>query len=122
MFEDIRQAARTVISKVFETMFFISVDSYDDDRREEPLKFSSPILRGEIGFKGKYSGKLVLYLSSELAKMMAINFMGLEDNEVPESQRMDVVSELCNVICGNLFSQFRLFRRRRDWWDGGTIP
>jgi len=36
---------------------------------------------------------------------MASNFMGLEEESAPDAQAMDMVNELCNMICGNLFSQ-----------------
>lgn len=106
MFENIREVAQDVVSNVFETMFFILSNSCEDDRHEEePLRFSPTIFRGEIGFRGNRSGRLILSVPYELAKMMAINFMGLEDGEISESQTMDVVGELCNVICGNLFAR-----------------
>ena len=106
MFENIREVAQGVVSNVFETMFFISSNSCEDDfHGKETLKFSPPIFRGEIGFRGNCSGRLILSVPYELAKVMATNFMGLENDEISESQTMDVVGELCNVICGNLFAR-----------------
>jgi len=106
MFEDVRQAAISATSKVFETMFFITVELQEESGGEALSLESCPsLLKGEIGFQGKHSGQLKLYLPSELAKMMATNFMGLEEESASDSQAMDMVNELCNMICGNLFTQ-----------------
>ncbi len=103
MFEDLRQATIAVASKVFETMFFISLD--EQGGGEEA--FTAPkVLRGEIGFKGTDSGALILVLPYEFAKNMTTNFLGLEEEEATEGQVTDMVGELCNMICGNLFSEF----------------
>jgi CheY-specific phosphatase CheX len=118
MIEEIRSTAISVTSTVFETMFFIPLVIRGEDGEEEsPLSKSSVLFRGEIGFNGKVSGKLRLYLPTELAKMMVNNFMGLEEGTVLESQTMDMVNELCNMVCGNLFSQLD----KKTIWDL-TLP
>ncbi len=85
-------------------MFFISLTPKEGGLSEEPEFFhaSGSILKGEIGFYGRYRGRLKLYLPSDLARSMASNFMGLEEEEVSDSQTNDMVKELCNMICGNL--------------------
>ncbi len=107
MIEDIRNAAIAVTLKVFETMFFIPLELQDRKQEEghPPLESPPSYLRGEITFQGKWSGKIGLYLPAELAKTMAANFMGSEEDEVSESKAIDMVSESCNVLCGNLLSQ-----------------
>ena len=99
MFEHIRETAITVVLEAFETMFFIPLEVRRDSR-----DLSYPVLRSEIGFNGKYSGKIRLYLSPELATIMAINFMGITDGNASEPEIMDAVNEVCNIICGNLIS------------------
>ena len=106
MVENMQRIVLAVLSNVLETMFFVTVDPFEDEQGKDPSsKKSSNFFKGEIGFKGKYSGLLTLYLPTELAKTMAINFMGTEESIVPEAQAMDVVGELCNILCGNLLSQ-----------------
>ncbi len=103
MFEEIRETAVSVTSNVFETMLFTFLEPQDGgEKRTPPALPSTVFLTGEIGFSGKYSGKLRLTLPLELAKRMASNFMGLEEEEATESQAIDLVNELCNMICGNL--------------------
>jgi CheY-specific phosphatase CheX len=104
MYDAVREAALNVAPRIFETMFFTSLVPPELCRHDIPLLFAPPILQSEIGFQGKYTGKLRLSLSLELAKLITVNFMGLAaDSEVPESQTSDAVGELCNIICGNLF-------------------
>jgi CheY-specific phosphatase CheX len=107
MSEDIRHTAISVTSRVFETMFFIPLELPEESSRKELRTDapSSPVYRGEIEFQGKHSGKLMFYLPSEFAKTMASNFMGLKEETASESQSMDVVAEVCNVVCGNLLCE-----------------
>jgi len=119
VFEDIRTIAVSVTSHIFETMFFTFLDPQGEGQEEEPSDFgsSSVFLKSEIGFVGKYSGKLELSVPMGLARTMVSNFIGLEEEEVLESQAVDMVSELCNMICGNLSSQLD----GKNAWDL-TIP
>ena len=64
MAEDIRHSAIAVTMKVFETMFFISLTPQGREPKEDSSSFDAPasFLRGEIEFRGKWSGKLRAYL------------------------------------------------------------
>jgi len=115
--EDIRGAAISVVSKVFETMFYLSVETLEEGEATEPSG-ASPVqitgeqeqkspprfLRSEIGFQGKNSGKIRLHIPYDLARKLAVNFMGVDDNDLSESQVVDMVGELNNMLAGNLFS------------------
>jgi CheY-specific phosphatase CheX len=105
--DEIEKKAIAVIAQVFETMFFtpIAVQQGESEDLYSPIKSFSAFLKGEIGFEGKHSGTLILSVPVELAKTMASNFMGLEEESASDSQAVDMVNELCNMICGNLFSQ-----------------
>ncbi len=107
MIDEIEKKAIAVTGQVFETMFFtpVAVQQEGGEDLYSPIKSFSTFLRGEIGFEGKHSGTLILSVPVELAKTMTSNFMGLEEESASDSQAMDMVSELCNMICGNLFSQ-----------------
>ncbi len=115
MLENLRQTVISVVSNVFETMFFLTLELQEEGWAEgmSSLTPSLTFFRGEIGFHGRQSGRLRLYLPSELAKAMATNFLGLEEGTATESQTQDMVSELCNVVCGNLLSQLD----RKTVWD-----
>jgi CheY-specific phosphatase CheX len=88
-------------------MFFLPLDPRGREAKEElfPLNDVPPCLRGQIEFQGKWSGKVNVYLPLELGRTMTENLMGSEGDEISESRTIDMVSELCNVLCGNLLSQ-----------------
>ena len=46
-----------------------------------------------------------LFLPFALARDLATNFLGLEE-EASEMQVIDMTNELTNMICGNLFSRY----------------
>ncbi|MBM4340032.1 MAG: chemotaxis protein CheX [Deltaproteobacteria bacterium] len=107
MMDEIEKKAISVTGQVFETMFFtpVAVQEKENEDFYGPIKTYSAFLRGEIGFDGTRSGTLILSVPVDLAKTMASNFMGLEEESASDSQAIDMVNELCNMICGNLFSQ-----------------
>jgi CheY-specific phosphatase CheX len=106
MREEIRHAAIAVTLEVFGTMFFLPLDPCDPMSKENlaPLNDAPAFLKGEIEFQGKWSGKVKVYLPLELGRIMTENLMGSEEDEISESKTLDMVSELCNVLCGNLLS------------------
>jgi len=74
---------------------------FDGQGGEEPAEGQ---IFTEIEFHGKKSGRMNLLLSPPLAQKMAVNFMGLGETEISESEVLDVAMELTNMISGNLFS------------------
>lgn len=118
MFEEIRPAAISLASKLFERMFFLPLEPIIEPQRKKQPLYKSPIVyKGEIGFHGKNSGRLKLYLPCDLADIMVQNFLDLDDGETKESQTVDMINELCNMICGNLFFQLD----QKAAWDL-TLP
>jgi CheY-specific phosphatase CheX len=117
VFKEMRETAVNVTSNVFETMLFTFLEPRDaEEARDLPLLKSSVVfLRGEIGFQGKQSGRLGLTLPLELAERMASNFMGLEEEKATEFQAIDLVNELCNMICGNLSSRLARADQTLAW-------
>lgn len=114
MCEEIQYVAVSVMTHIFETMFFIFLEPEGENGKSSFFwKPSQPLLKGEIGFRGNYSGRLKFYLPLGLAKTMASYFMGVRSEEVSDFQAVDTVNELCNMVCGNLFSQMD----KKSVWD-----
>jgi hypothetical protein len=97
-------------------MFFTSLEPMEENQptQETPPDLGngpdlipqygiSYLLKTEIHFSGNHSGNLRLFLPYELSETLTMNFMGFEE-EVTESQILDMACELANMICGNLFS------------------
>ncbi len=118
--KDIQPIATAVIANIFETMFFIFLEPWEDreagegaeglppkiEHPPEP-KFSSDVISSEIEFLGPSSGKIQLNLPYELGKRMTANFLGSNSQEVSPSQTLDMARELINMISGNLFSRLQ---------------
>jgi len=102
MFEEIRPTAISLASKLFERMFCLPLEP---QKMKQSLYKSPVVYKGEIGFHGKNSGRLMLYLPCDLADIMVQNFLDLDEGKTKESQKIDMINELCNMICGNLFFQ-----------------
>jgi CheY-specific phosphatase CheX len=106
MFEGWIETAREVVLNIFETMCFIALEPLAPDRASVPSRRPPcALLRGEIVFQGETSGRLRLYVPSDLAKSMAVNFLGQEDEEISDAHLLDMVCELSNMVGGNLLSR-----------------
>ncbi len=116
MYEEIRKAAVFATLNIFETMFFTFLEPTEGNgsleetvtdqgkENEQPLELQNPgLLKSEIHFAGLYSGFLRLFIPDTLSKVLAMNFLGFEE-EVSEPQTEDMAGELTNMVCGNLFS------------------
>jgi CheY-specific phosphatase CheX len=104
----LQEAAIGAISSVFETMFFVFLEPYTPDSGDPspgPWSPGEPWLKCGIGFQGSLRGLLRLFLPFPLARDLATNFLGLEE-EASEQQVIDMTKELTNMICGNLFSRY----------------
>ena len=108
MDNELQEAAVGAIGHVFETMFFVFLEPYTPDSGDPPpgpWSPDEPWLKCSIGFQGSLRGNLRLFLSFHLARDLATNFLGLEE-EALEQQVIDMTTELTNMICGNLFSRY----------------
>jgi len=116
MLEPMRKAAVSATLNIFETMYFTFLETMDgngtlmeavaeQEKQSDRLpEVQSPwVVKSEIHFIGQYSGLLRLCLPYDLSRTLTLNFMGYED-EVSESQILDMAGEMTNMICGNLFS------------------
>jgi CheY-specific phosphatase CheX len=113
MGEEVRRAAIVAVTNILEKMFFVFAEEQREKaRREEPVQENKALSEepsarwvwGEIGLQGAASGQIFLTLPYPLALTLAANFMGAEEKEVSEAELLDAVSELNNMISGNLFS------------------
>lgn len=96
--QDIQSAVTGVVLNVFENMYFMFPEPVSED---DPVP-SHP----ESCFKAKVAVKngspaLILYGSEQLVMDMARNFLG-SDQQIGESDLIDVFKEAANVIAGNL--------------------
>lgn len=75
--------------------------SFPDEERAEA--FPGPAIAGRVGFNGLFSGSLALRMSSSVLPELAVNMLGLDDEEETHPEmHQDAFKEMLNVICGNL--------------------
>jgi CheY-specific phosphatase CheX len=113
VFEEMRHTVISVVSRIFETMFFVDVQPQEEGKGLWPANGAPPIppgrdgesqvfIRSEIRFQGPRSGIISLTIPFLLAQKIAKDFMGLEEGGASESQVRDMAGELANIISGNL--------------------
>jgi CheY-specific phosphatase CheX len=84
------------ISEVLETMFFLTID------------FGDQVVNGHLGLCEAgipiwlEGGELtvVLRVAEDFARMAAANFLGVDDDRIDESEVMDVIREMANMVGG----------------------
>jgi chemotaxis protein CheY-P-specific phosphatase CheC len=98
----VRQLLSECAQQTLETMFFAAPDAIFPDAARP----AGELIAASLTFQGDPPGRFGVVLSSPLARTMAINFLGLEDDaELPPSQVNEVVGEMTNIICGAVLSE-----------------
>jgi Chemotaxis phosphatase CheX len=96
---DLRQIFLESADEVLGAMFFTAVSA---DACEEP---GVDHIAAELAFRGSPCGRFGIELPAGTARVMAANFLGLEEDEISASQIDEVACELTNIICGSVLSR-----------------
>jgi CheY-specific phosphatase CheX len=107
MKEALKTAMMISISEVLETMFFMTIEPSEVDGWEDSVDEASEekLFASRIEFSGPLSGFFVLSIPESVLSTMAEMFMGVDADEVTESQCTGIISEAINMIAGNTFSK-----------------
>jgi len=85
-----------------ETMFFAAPDSVSLDARRP----AGALIAAKLSFRGTPDGWFWLVVSDSLARTLAANFLGCEDDApLLPSGVSDVTMELANIMCGAVLSR-----------------
>lgn len=88
--------------EALETMFFAAPDAVSED----PQRPVGRVIVASLTFQGKPSGRFGLVVSYTLARTLAANFMGCDDDDLLlPAQVADVMKELGNIMCGAVLSR-----------------
>jgi len=87
--------------EVLETMFFV----FPENLEEASGMFHGPGLRAWVPVAGPQRFRIGLTLPLSLAREMAVNFLGLEKDDLTPQQVEDVVKEAANMVAGNFLSK-----------------
>jgi len=86
--------------RIFEEAAFAFVD-YPSE--EECDMSDDKSISCMVGFSGPFTGRMIITSSEALARTVAANMMGVEeDDEDSEKKCKDALGEILNMICGNL--------------------
>ena len=99
---DYREQLCEAFAEVLEKMAFLFCDEADKD--ELPSDSRSHLMV-KISFRGPVVGTLMVTVPHEVCSDLAINVMGLDDDEqVDDEQARDALKELANVTCGHMLT------------------
>jgi len=101
---DIKSSIAESTNELFETMLSMDVEL---SASEEPPFFEGERITGSLSFAGKLMGSIAITVSDEFSKEMTASMLGMEPDEIEgEDEINDVILEICNIIGGNLKSNF----------------
>lgn len=104
MDEDLRRAIFATFSEVFETMFFTFLEPLEEAPEKEELACGK-FIEATIGYSGGCNGRFLFYFPWELGKNITVNFLGVDEDGVPDGQIMDTAAETANMAIGSLLGK-----------------
>jgi chemotaxis protein CheY-P-specific phosphatase CheC len=92
-----------VCCDVFESLSFMFGEAIDLDEVDSE---SESFINVSISYKGDRAGAIILIVSTETAKILAYNILGIDEDEedLPFESSMDALKELLNTICGQFIT------------------
>lgn len=88
-----------VAAEVLATMFFEEAQPIGCEHDWLQTSVSA-----RVDFGGSHRGEFLLSVSPATSRSIASGFLGLDQEEMTESQPVDVILELSNILCGALLS------------------
>jgi len=100
-------AMRAAISNVLETMFFQPMQiSNKNCTLQEWFSGKQSLLGATLNFTGPFAGSVYVLIPAKVVSEITANFLGLDEAETNEEQRMDTLKEALNMMGGHMFSLF----------------
>jgi CheY-specific phosphatase CheX len=94
-------ALRHAVAETLEEMFFVT----DLEECDPAVYPPEPVLLARVDFTGEPSGQLTLRASLSLARSLAADFLGENEEAIGHSQVTDVFAELANIVCGAVLTR-----------------
>lgn len=105
MDESIKQAVNFSLAQVFERMFFTLLEPVTDIQNQDEWAQEKDFVEAEISYTGVNSGELRFFFPERLARSMAANFLGEQEDALSEGQIVDTARESINMAVGNLLGR-----------------
>lgn len=93
------------ISEVMETMFFIPVETEENQNTGKP-GLSGKTHSCRLTFKGDMNGAFVICVPENLLGEMTCNFLGEDPANLSEELLNGTLKEMLNMVCGNALKRF----------------
>ncbi len=105
--EALKEATKTSISEVLETMFFLPLEVSESEGGGDLSEISKDQLMGAgLKFTGPMAGEVVFLIPIKLARSLTADFLGQENADVGTGDIEETVKELVNMITGKALSLF----------------
>lgn len=103
---DVISGVKAAVVELFETMLSMEITPIDTDSELALAEDDSRIV-GLVSLTGKVQGSVDLQVTRSMAVEMAAGMLGMAPEELEgEEEIRDVIREICNIIGGNLKSNF----------------
>jgi flagellar motor switch protein FliN len=103
---DLITGVEASVVELFDTMLSMKIEPVEASDIDALSDDASRIV-GLVSLTGKVQGSVDIQVSGEMAKIMAAGMLGMEPEEIEgEDEIRDVIREICNIIGGNLKSNF----------------
>jgi CheY-specific phosphatase CheX len=91
-------------SEVLDAMYFTSV--LETSACESPVQAIDPKDSAfSLHFSGEISGDFALHMGPAMARSLASNFLGEEEDTLSPAEVGEVAAELANMLCGSVVSR-----------------
>ena len=102
---NLKQTIFQTFSEVFETMFFTFLEPLEEIPGKAELGEPGAYIEADIAFEGAKRGGVRFYFPSALARNITVNFLGVDEVDVNESQVLDTAKETANMAIGSLLGR-----------------
>ena len=100
---DVRKPITGSLIEMFDMMLSMDLKTYDDGTE---LVLDDDKIVGSVSYVGQLMGTLNIYISDAFARTISAAMIGVEVGEIEGyGDIKDVVSEICNIVGGNLKSK-----------------
>jgi CheY-specific phosphatase CheX len=105
--EAMKEAMKTSISEVLETMFFLPLEVFEAEPDSPLFQMSPEKLKSvSLKFQGRFAGEAVFVIPTDLAGSLTADFMGQDPDQIEDEDVDGTIKELLNMICGKALSLF----------------
>ncbi len=91
-------------SEVLESMYFTTVLESSSNLGSPPATLPGHLAFG-LRFQGEVHGSFGINLSPAMARVLAANFLGEEEETLTDVEVAEVAGELTNMLCGSIVSR-----------------